>query len=132
MKANSTCLATICLILAVTPTIMVGCGSADGPARSSSPESESASPGAGQADGQTGQLVSLRIPTMHCTLNCWPKIQEELEKHEGVAEVTLAQQAAEGELDNPVVHVRTDAAFDSNKAIAALAKIGFAKATVER
>ena len=132
MNTNSTCLATICLILALTPTIMVGCGSADGPVRSSAPESESASPGSGQADGQTGQLVSLRIPTMHCTLSCWPKIKEELEKHEGVAEVTLAEQAKEGELDNPVVHVRTDGTFDSKKAIDALAKAGFAKATVER
>jgi periplasmic mercuric ion binding protein len=132
MKANSTHLATICLILAIVPTTMVGCGSADGPARSSSPESASVSPGSGPADGQTGQLVSLRIPTMHCTLSCWPKIKEELETHEGVAEVTLAQQAAEVEVDNPVVHVRTDGTFDSEKAIAALAKIGFAKATVER
>ena len=74
----------------------------------------------------------MRIPTMHCTVSCWPKIKEELEKHEAVAEVTLAEQAKEGELDNPVVHVRTDGAFDSEKAISALAKIGFAKATLER
>lgn len=132
MKTNPTRLATICLILAVATTTMVGCGSPDGPARSSSPESASASPEAGPTDGQTGQMVSLRIPTMHCALSCWPKIKEELEKHEGVAEVTLAEQAAEVEVDNPVVHVRTDGTFDSEKAIAALAKIGFAKATVER
>jgi copper chaperone CopZ len=132
MTANSIQLATACLILAIAPATMVGCGLADRSARSGSPERASASPGARPTDGQAGQLVSLRIPTMHCTRSCWPKIKEELEKQEGVTEVTLAQQAAEVEVDNPVVHVRNDGTFDSNQAIAALAKIGFAKAAVER
>jgi hypothetical protein len=77
------------------------------------------------------QMVSLRVPTMHCPFACWPKVKETLEQQEGVSEVTLAKQAKENELDNPVVHLQVASAFDSAEAIEALESVGFADAVVE-
>ena len=58
-----------------------------------------------QANLETGQVVSLRVPTMHCPFACWPKVKETLEQQDGVAEVTLAKQKDASAIDNPVVTV---------------------------
>lgn len=114
--ASGTCLLFVFCLVTVS-----GCGSQeDSPAPSATPIVPA------------GQTVALSVPTMHCEAGCFSKIKEELEKHTGVAEVTLAEQTSEDRLDNRVVHVRTDAPFDSADAIAALDGLGFPKASVQR
>lgn len=80
---------------------------------------------------QAGEDVTLHVRNMHCVFDCWPKVKEALEEQDGVAEVTLAQQAKENELDNPRVTLKLDGEFDSSQAIAALASAGFADTVVE-
>jgi periplasmic mercuric ion binding protein len=135
MHASSTHLTTACLLLAITPILMAGCTPAAAPTpRTSSSSivtsSDSVTTTVGEAD--SAHMVSLRVPSMHCTFSCWPKVKKELEQQEGVAEATLAEQASEDELTNPVVLIRTDGPFDSDKAVAALTKIGFADASLEK
>ncbi len=111
----------VCLLFVVCLLAISGCGSQeDSPAQSATPIVPA------------GQTVLLSVPTMHCEAGCFSKIREELEKHAGVAEVTLAEQASEDRLDNRVVYVRTDAPFDSADAIAALDGLGFPKVSVQR
>lgn len=111
----------VCLLFVVCLLAISGCGSQeDSPAQSATPIVPA------------GQTVSLSVPTMHCEAGCFSKIREELERHAGVAEVTLAEQASEDRLDNRVVFVRTDAPFDSADAIAALDGLGFPKVSVQR
>ncbi|TVS15173.1 MAG: copper chaperone [Planctomycetaceae bacterium] len=110
-----------CLLLVFCLVTASGCGSQeDSPAQSATPIIPA------------GQTVSLSVPTMHCEAGCFSKIKEELEKHTGVAEVTLAEQASEDRLDNRVVYVLTDAPFESADAIAALDGLGFPKVSVQR
>jgi periplasmic mercuric ion binding protein len=134
MHASSTHVTTACLLLAITPILMAGCTPAAAPTpRTSSSivtSSDSITTTAGEVE--SAHMVSLRVPTMHCTFSCWPKVKKELEQQEGVAEATLAEQASEDELTNPVVLIRTDGPFDSDKAVAALTKIGFADASLEK
>lgn len=114
--ASAACLLPVLFLVTVS-----GCGApADSPAPGLSPTIPA------------GETVSFSVPTMHCEAGCFSKIKEELQKHPGVSEVTLAQQTSEDRLDNRVVHVRTDAPFNSADAIAALDKLGFPKAAVQR
>ncbi len=80
---------------------------------------------------QAGEDVTLHVPNMHCVFDCWPKVKKTLEEQDGVAEVTLAQQAEEDKLDNPRVTLKLDGEFDSAKAIDALASAGFADTVAE-
>ena len=133
MHASSTHVTTACLLLAITPILMAGCTPAAAPTpRTSSIVTSSDSITTTAGEVESAELVSLRVPTMHCTFSCWPKVKKELEQQEGVAEATLAEQASEDELTNPVVRIRTDGPFDSDKAVAALTKIGFADASLEK
>jgi copper chaperone CopZ len=106
-----------CLLFVVCLLAISGCGSQEDSATPIIP---------------AGQTVSLSVPTMHCQEGCFAKIKGELEQHAGVAEVTLAEQASEDRLDNRVVHIRTDAPFDSSDAITALDGLGFPKVSVQR
>ncbi len=80
---------------------------------------------------QADEDVTLHVPNMHCVVNCWPKVKKSLEEQDGVAEVTLAKQAEEVEIDNPRITLKLDGEFDSSKAIDALASAGFADTVVE-
>jgi periplasmic mercuric ion binding protein len=132
MFANLKRSALACWILGTSTLLVVGCTPTAAPIPQAAIDTAPISTTTVTADGETVELVSLRVPTMHCVYGCLPKIKKELEQHAGVAEVTLAQQASEEELDNPVLHIRIDGQFDADSAIAALAKIGFAGAAVER
>lgn len=120
-KASTLFTFAACFLFGLSLVTVGGCGSPDG---GSGPPVPSIVP--------AGETVSLSVPTMHCKDGCFAKIKAELEEQAGVAEVTLAEQAAEDRLDNRVVHVRTDASFDSGNAIAVLEELGFPKATVQR
>jgi copper chaperone CopZ len=120
------------LTAAISFGSMAGCGPDGGSVPQSSAGSAPAAPMPITADGETGTVVVLRVPTMHCVGGCFSKVKSELEQHDGVAEVTLAEQSSEDELDNPVVHVRIDGTFDPGKAIDALTNLGFPKASVEQ
>jgi copper chaperone CopZ len=73
---------------------------------------------------------SLKVPTMSCPHGCWPKVKETLAAQPGVEAVQLATQAKEGEIDNPVVELKTTVGFDAQAAIAALEKSSFPDAVV--
>lgn len=113
--------------LMVVSVLFVGCsdGPADGPATSVSVTPAVAGPAA-------VQQVTLRVPTMVCSHNCWPVVRDTLQKQPGVTEVTLAPQKDEVAIDTPLVTVSLNGPFDADKAIAAIAAAGFAKATVEK
>ena len=113
-------------LLAVAAVLFLGC-SQDRP--SASPSSAGAVPVAG---APAVQQVTLRVPTMVCTHNCWPVVRDTLQKQPGVREVTLAPQKDEVAIDTPLVTVSLNGPFDADKAIAAVAAAGFAKATVEK
>lgn len=76
------------------------------------------------------QLISLKIPSMHCPFACYPSVKKTLESEAGVAEVELAEQSEEGIIDNPVVLIKAGTNFDLDKAISTLAGTGFDDATV--
>jgi len=132
MHTSSTHATIACLLLAITPILLIGCTPAAAPTPRPSIVTSSDSLTTTAGDVESAHLVSLRVPTMHCAFSCWPKIKKELEQQDGVAEVTLAEQASEDELTNPVVHIRTDGPFDADKAVAALTQIGFADASLEK
>ena len=111
----------------VTATVLfLGCSpnTASAPAPSASAAPAAAAPAV--------QQVTLRVPTMVCTHNCWPVVRDALQKQPGVAEVKLAPQKEDVAIDTPLVTVSLNGPFDSDKAIAAIAAAGFAKATVEK
>ncbi|XZE52140.1 hypothetical protein SH139x_003822 [Planctomycetaceae bacterium SH139] len=82
-------------------------------------------------DGQAEiQLVSLKVPDMHCPVACYPAVKKTLEGQTGVSGVDLAKQSEEGIIDNPVVVIKTAPGFDLDQAIAALDAAGFSKSTV--
>ena len=74
--------------------------------------------------------TSLKVPTMMCPFSCWPKVKETLAAQPGVEAVQLAEQAKEGEINNPVVELKVKPGFDSDAAIAALKKVSFEDAVV--
>ena len=131
MSRESTASITRCLLLAVAPVILAGCTPAPSPAPQASRQTAPASFTTTAGDAEAAEMVSLRVPTMHCPFSCWPAVKETLEKQEGVAEVTLAKQVKEDEIDNPVVHIRIAGNFDSAKAVEALATAGFDDAAVQ-
>lgn len=114
-------------LLAVT-VLLASC-SCDTTSTPAAPSSASAAPAVGPP---AVQQVVLRVPTMVCTRNCWPVVRDTLQKQPGVAEVKLAPQKEEVAIDNPLVTVSLNGPFDADKAIAAIAAAGFAKATVEK
>ena len=76
--------------------------------------------------------MTLRAPAMVCTKNCWPAVRDALQQQPGVTEVKLAPQKEEVAIDNPLVTISLNGPFDTDKAIAAIAAAGFAKATAEK
>lgn len=112
--------------LAVAAVLFLGC-SQDTPSAPASPMS--AAPPAGEP---AVQQVTLRVPTMVCSHNCWPVVRDTLQKQPGVTEVKLAPQKDEVAIDTPLVTVSLNGPFDADKATAAIAAAGFAKATVEK
>ncbi|HBE67989.1 MAG TPA: hypothetical protein DDW52_07550 [Planctomycetaceae bacterium] len=73
--------------------------------------------------------TSLHVEGMMCPYSCWPRVKETLQGQPGVSDVQLAEQpssAAEGTITKPVVELKLDGSFDSEAAIAALAKEDFA------
>jgi copper chaperone CopZ len=108
-----------CLSLVLICVLLAGCSGSAAPTTDTQP-----APTASAGDADT-QLVSLKIPSMHCPHDCWPKVKKTLEQQPGVAEVTLAKQAEEGKIDNPVVEIKTGASFDVDQAIAALKDANF-------
>jgi hypothetical protein len=114
----------------LAPLLIAGCTPAPEAApRAASGPAVAASTTTAAAPGETVQLVSLRVPSMHCQHGCWPKVQRTLEQQDGVLEVTLGDQT-DSEFD-PVVHVQTGEGFDSAGAVNALASAGFGDAAVE-
>lgn len=76
------------------------------------------------------ELVSLKVPEMHCPFACYPSVKSTLEGQTGVASVELVEQKEDGVIDNPVVLIKASTDFDIDQAIAALAKSGFADSQV--
>jgi hypothetical protein len=112
---------------------MIGCGPSTPDSNNSgttAPE-QAAAPSAAPVDAGDTQQVSIHVPKMHCPFACWPAIKKTLEEQEGVAEVTLAQQAEEGKIDNPRVLVSVNDQFDGAGAVEALAAAGFSDSVVE-
>ncbi len=113
-------------LLAVAAVLFLGCSQ-------DKPSAPASSAGAVPVAGALAvQQVTLRVPTMVCTHNCWPVVRDTLQKQPGVTEVTLAPQKDEVAIDTPLVTVSLNGPFDADKAIAAVAAAGFAKATVEK
>lgn len=75
--------------------------------------------------------VVLHVPGMHCPFGCYPAVKETLTSQPGVTGVELAKQSDENAIDNPHVTVTYSGNFNADAAIAALAKAGFEKSTVE-
>lgn len=70
----------------------------------------------------------INVPEMMCPYSCWPKVKETLAAQAGVEAVQLAEQpagTAEGEIKERVVELKLNGEFDSDAAIAALAKVSF-------
>ncbi|WP_164101201.1 heavy-metal-associated domain-containing protein [Candidatus Laterigemmans baculatus] len=86
--------------------------------------------GPATVDAGTVETVNLRVPDMHCPMACYPSVKKALEAEAGVQKVDLVEQKEEGLIDNPVVIIEHDAAFDVDQAVARLEKIGFKGATV--
>lgn len=73
--------------------------------------------------------TSLHVEGMMCPYSCWPRVKDALAAQPGVSDVQLAEQPAdarEGEIKKPVVELKLDGKFDTEAAIAALAKEDFA------
>ena len=81
---------------------------------------------------KAGKLVSatLKVPTMMCPHGCWPTVKETLTAQPGVDSVVLAKQSSADAIDNPTVLVKLNGKFDSQAAVAALAKAGFENAEI--
>jgi hypothetical protein len=77
------------------------------------------------------QMVAVEVPTMHCPIACWPKVQKTLASQPNVREVKLADQKEEGLIDKPVVYVSYEGDFNSDAAFSALSAAGFDGAKVE-
>ena len=84
---------------------------------------------AGDLQTADTQLVTLRVPEMHCPFACYPAVKKALEAEPGVVGVDLAEQKQEGVIDNPEVKIKVSDQFDAQAAIDALAKAGFDKST---
>lgn len=106
--------------------LSIGCTPPADPPPSATPPTTTA----GSDDG-AAEFVSIHVPNMHCPVMCWPKVKEALEAQEGVAEVVLAEQSKEDEIDNPYVNVKVTPEFNADKAVDALAVAGFADSTIE-
>ncbi len=74
--------------------------------------------------------MSLKVPNMSCPHGCWPTVEKTLAGQPGVEAVALAKQKTEDSIDNPVVYVKLNGKFDSQAAVAALAKAGFEDSVV--
>ncbi len=85
---------------------------------------------ADEAEDSSVELVSLKVPTMHCPFACYPSVKKTLEGSTGVQSVDLAEQKEEGTIDNPVVIIKASSQFDIDRAVAALAAKGFTGAEV--
>lgn len=75
------------------------------------------------------QTVNLKVPGMHCPMACYPSVKKALEGEAGVQNVDLVEQKEDTRIDNPVVIIQHDGAFDLDRAVASLEKLGFAGAT---
>jgi copper chaperone CopZ len=123
-------------VLAAAGIVYYVSGSGDAPLAQSNPAPAPAAAEnadvetADSADVAATELISLKVPGMHCPFACYPSVKKTLESEAGVAEVELAQQKEEGTIDNPVVLIRASDSFDLDKAIEHLASSGFADATV--
>lgn len=81
-------------------------------------------------DASAAQLISLKVPGMHCPVACYPAVKKTLEGQSGVELVELAPQKEEGIIDNPVVLIKTSEGFDLDAAIQTLAQTGFEDSSV--
>lgn len=81
-------------------------------------------------DASAAQLISLKVPGMHCPFACYPSVKKTLEEQSGVELVELAPQKEEGIIDNPVVLIKTSEGFDLDAAIQTLAQTGFEDSSV--
>lgn len=99
------------------------------PAAGGPATSAEATPAEGVEAGAEGQLVSLKVPEMHCPFACYPAVKKTLEAEPGVLAVDLAEQQEEGAIDNPVVKVKVSKDFDAQAAVDALATAGFSDST---
>lgn len=84
---------------------------------------------AGDLQPADTQVVTLRVPEMHCPFACYPAVKKALEAEPGVVGVDLAKQKQDGVIDNPEVKIQVSSDFDAQAAIDALAKAGFDKST---
>ena len=112
---------------------------ADAPAATEPPKVEDPAPAVEEPkqsstdkSAKAGKLVSatLKVPTMMCPHGCWPTVKETLSAQPGVDSVVLAKQSSADAIDNPTVLVKLNGKFDSQAAVAALAKAGFKNAEV--
>ena len=76
------------------------------------------------------QLVTLKVPDMHCPVACYPAVKKTLEQQPGVLAVDLAEQQEEGIIDNPEVLIQTGEGFQPQAAIDSLTQAGFEQSSV--
>lgn len=76
------------------------------------------------------ELISLKVPGMHCPFACYPSVKKTLEGQSGVELVELSPQKEEGVIDNPVVLIKVSEGFDVDSAIQSLAQSGFEDSAV--
>lgn len=88
-----------------------------------------ATPAEASPEASPVQTVGLNVPGMHCPMACYPSVKKALEGEAGVQGVDLVEQKEEGVIDNPVVIIQHDSAFDLDQAVASLEKLGFAGAS---
>ncbi|WP_166824551.1 heavy-metal-associated domain-containing protein [Thalassoroseus pseudoceratinae] len=79
----------------------------------------------------SGEELTLEVPSMHCPFGCYPTIEKTLTELDGVEKVDLVPQEKEGEINDHRVIVKLNDEFDATKAVAALAGAGFDDAVIE-
>ncbi len=88
-------------------------------------------PSAANAKAEVIRFVAderISVPDMMCPYSCWPKVQETLAAQPGVESVQLAEQpegTPEGEIKERVVELKLNGNFDTDAALAALAKANY-------
>lgn len=84
------------------------------------------------ASVEPGDIITISVPSMSCTLNCYPKVKETLQKQEGLdaESVQLVEQEHEVTIDDPRINIKVTGPVDQQKILAAITEAGYAGATI--
>ena len=83
------------------------------------------SPAATLVSFNAGDTANLEVPKMSCSMACYPKVKETLEKIDGIASEELVPQEEEPAINDHRVTITFDGSVDGASAVAALSEAGF-------